>query len=148
MRHAPPVRHLLRARDLIDARYAEPLDVPALAARAHCSTSHFSRSFKRAFGEAPHQYLLTRRIERAGHLLRDTDLPVTEICAAVGWQSLGSFSTTFKRVMGHTPTSYRRAWRASPAAAALAAIPPCKVQAVLRPAGRAEIEKRAGATRG
>jgi AraC-like DNA-binding protein len=147
MTYAPPVRHLLRARDLIDARYPEPLDVPALAARAHCSPSHFSRSFKRAFGETPHQYLLTRRIERAAHLLRDTDLPVGEISEAVGWQSLGSFSTTFKRVKGHTPSGYRRAWRASPAAAAVA-IPSCMVRAYLRPPGRAEIENHARAVAG
>ena len=147
MTYAPPVRHLLRARDLIDARYAEPLDVPALATRAHCSPSHFSRSFKRAFGETPHQYLLTRRIERAAHLLRDTDLPVGEISEAVGWQSLGSFSTTFKRVKGHTPSGYRRAWRASPAAAAVA-IPSCMVRAYLRPPGRAEIENHTRAVPG
>ena len=133
---------------MIDAHYAEPLDVATLARRAHASKAHFSRGFKRAFGETPHQYLLTRRIERAAHLLRDTDLTVTEICDAVGWQSLGSFSTTFKRVKGKTPTEYRRAWRASPAAAAVAAIPSCIVRSFTRPRGRAGIEKPQAAGRG
>ena len=81
MTPVPPVRHLLRARDLIDARYAEPLDVDSLARAAHASPAHFSRQFKRAFGETPHQYLLTRRLERAAALLRGTDHSVARICA-------------------------------------------------------------------
>src|SRR3954471_209862 len=88
-------RHLLRARDLIDARYAEPLDVAAIARAAHASPAHFSRSFRAAFGETPHQYLITRRMERAKHLLRSTNLSVTEVSLEVGFRSLGSFSATF-----------------------------------------------------
>ena len=100
MTPVPPVRHLLRARDLIDARYAEPLDVDALARAAHASPAHFSRQFKRAFGETPHQYLLTRRLERAAALLRGTDHSVARICAEVGLASVGSFTTSFKRAFG------------------------------------------------
>jgi AraC-like DNA-binding protein len=136
-----PARHLLRARDLIDARYAEPLDVPALARRAHASPAHFIRSFKRVFGETPHQYLRTRRIERAQELLRSTDLPVADVCSAVGFASVGSFSTTFKRLVGCAPTAYRRAWRDSPEAVRAAAVPTCVVMAWTRPASRAVFEK-------
>jgi AraC-like DNA-binding protein len=106
---APLARHLLRARDLVDSRYAEPLDLEALARAAHVSPRHFSRSFRRTFGETPHQYLLTRRIERARHLLRTTDLKVAEVCLAVGFQGVGSFTTTFRRHVGVSPTAYRRA---------------------------------------
>jgi AraC-like DNA-binding protein len=104
----PLARHLLRARDLVDGRYAEPLDLEALARAAHISPRHFSRSFRRTFGETPYQYLLTRRIERARHLLRTTDLRVTEVCFAVGFNSVGSFTTTFGRHVGVSPTAYRR----------------------------------------
>src|SRR5436305_10831479 len=93
MKPVPPARHLLRARDLADARYREPLDVRDLARAAHLSPAHFSREFRRAFGETPYRYLLTRRLERAAALLRNTDRSVTEICLAVGLTSLGSFST-------------------------------------------------------
>src|SRR4029077_1677917 len=92
LKPVPPARHLLRAKDLIDARYREPLDVRALARAAHLSPAHFSREFRRAFGETPHQYLLTRRLERAAALLRNTDYSVAEICFAVGLQSVGSFT--------------------------------------------------------
>lgn len=105
----PLARHLLRARDLADGRYAEQLDLAALARAAHVSPRHFSRSFRRTFGETPHQYLLTRRIERARHLLRTTDLRVAEICLAVGFTSVGSFTTTFRHRVGVSPTAYRRA---------------------------------------
>jgi AraC-like DNA-binding protein len=115
MPSAPLARHLLRARDLVDSRYAEPLDLEALARAAHVSPRHFSRSFRRTFGETPHQYLLTRRIERARHLLRATDLPVIEICLGVGFNSVGSFTTTFRRHVGVSPTAYRRENGASPA---------------------------------
>jgi AraC-like DNA-binding protein len=104
----PLARHLLRARDLVDGCYAEPLDLEGLARAAHVSPRHFSRSFRRTFGETPHQYLLTRRIERARHLLRTTDMPVAEVCLAVGFSSVGSFTTTFRRHVGVSPTAYRR----------------------------------------
>ena len=135
MRRAGLERHLLRARDLVDARYAEPLDVRALAARAHTSPAHFSRRFKTTFGETPHQYLLTRRIERAKHLLRETDRSVTEISLDVGFQSLGSFSAKFKELVGGTPTEYRRKIRG------LSPIPTCVMMAWTRPRGRAVLEK-------
>jgi AraC-like DNA-binding protein len=106
----PVYIHLLRAKDLIDREYAEPLDVPALARAAHASTAHFSRSFKRAFGETPHQYLLRRRIERAKELLRGTDMSVTEVSLDVGFQSLGSFSTAFRELVGAPPSEYARQW--------------------------------------
>jgi AraC-like DNA-binding protein len=106
----PVYIHLLRAKDLIDREYAEPLDVPALARAAHASTAHFSRSFKRAFGETPHQYLLRRRIERAKELLRGTDMSVTEVSLEVGFQSLGSFSTAFRELVGAPPSEYARQW--------------------------------------
>ena len=100
-------RRLLRARDLIDRRYAQPLDVARLATAAVMATSHFSREFKRVFGETPHRYLQRRRVERAMFALRHTGDPVTEICWAVGFHSLGAFSTTFTRIVGCTPTQYR-----------------------------------------
>src|SRR6266550_3628464 len=103
----PPERHLLRAKDLADARYREPLDVPALARAARLSPAHFSREFRRAFGETPHQYLLTRRLERAAALLRTTDKPIAQICLAVGLRSLGSFTTSFGRAFGLSPAAYR-----------------------------------------
>jgi AraC-like DNA-binding protein len=106
----PPVRHLLRARDLADARYFEPLTVADLARAAGLSRSHFSLEFRRAFGETPHQYLLTRRLERAAALLRDTDRSVTEICFAVGLAGVGSFTTSFGRLYGLSPQAYRRSF--------------------------------------
>jgi len=127
----PPTRHLLRAKDLIDARYREPLDVPALAAAAHMSPAHFSRAFRTAFGETPHQYLLTRRLERAAALLRSTDRGVAEICFLVGLRSVGSFTTSFGRAYGRTPTAYRAAY---PPAADYARIPTCMLAAYARPA--------------
>lgn len=105
-------RHLLRARDLADGRYAEPLDVAGLARAAHVSARHFTRSFRRTFGETPYQYLLTRRLERARHLLRTTDLSVADVCLSVGFTSVGSFTTTFRRHAGVTPTEFRRRHRA------------------------------------
>src|SRR4051795_4933715 len=110
MAFVPAVRHLLRARDLADARYAEPLAVDDLAGRAGLSRAHFSREFRRAFGESPHQYLLTHRLERAASLLRTTDRSVTEVCFAVGLRSVGSFTTSFTRTYGVSPTGYRAAF--------------------------------------
>jgi AraC-like DNA-binding protein len=104
-------RHLLRARDLADRRYGEPLDLQALAREANVSPRHFSRSFRRVFGETPYQYLLSRRLERARHLLRTTERSVAEICLDVGFTSVGSFTTTFKRHVGVSPTTFRQAYR-------------------------------------
>ena len=125
-----PTRHLLRARDLIEARYREPLDVPTLARAARLSPAHFSREFRRAFGETPHQYLLTRRMERAAALLRGTDHSVADVCFSVGLSSVGSFTTTFGRTYGMTPTAYRAAY---PPAASRARVPSCLVRAWGRP---------------
>src|ERR1700753_3416655 len=126
MAFAPPARHLLRAKDLADARYAEPLGVEEMAAAAGLSRAHFSREFRRAFGESPHGYLLTRRLERAAALLRTTDHPVTEICFSIGLSSLGAFPSSFKRPSGVTPTANRRPF---PPAAGLAVVPSCVVRA-------------------
>jgi AraC-like DNA-binding protein len=126
----PPARHLLRAKDLVDSRYREPLDVPALARAAHLSVAHFSREFRRAFGETPHQYLLTRRLERAAALLRNTDRTVADICLAVGLRSVGSFTTSFGRTFGVSPTAYRAAY---PPAVTHAWIPACMLVAWGRP---------------
>src|SRR5438477_11441076 len=107
MTPVPPARHLLRAKDLADARYREQLDVPTVARSARLSPAHFSREFRRAFGETPHQYLLTRRLERAAALLRNTDRSVADICLTVGLRSIGSFTTSFGRTYGMSPTAYR-----------------------------------------
>ncbi len=122
-------RHLLRARDLVDSRYGEPLDLRALSRAAHVSPRHFSRSFRRIFGETPYQYLLSRRLERARHLLRTTDESVAEICLAVGFRSVGSFTTSFTRHVGVSPTTYRRA---NAAPSAVDYIPLCAVKAWAR----------------
>jgi AraC-like DNA-binding protein len=135
----PPARHLLRAKDLIDARYRDPLDVPALARAAHLSTAHFSREFRKAFGETPHQYLLTRRLERAAALLRSTDRTVSEICFTVGLRSVGSFTSSFGRAFGYSPLAYRAAY---PPAADRVRIPTCMLIAYGRPS-RAVLEKTA-----
>jgi AraC-like DNA-binding protein len=104
-----PARHLLRAKDLADARYFEPLDVPALARAARLSPSQFSREFHRTFGETPHRYLLLRRLERAAALLRASDRTVADICHAVGLRSVGAFTTSFGRTFGCSPMAYRAA---------------------------------------
>jgi AraC-like DNA-binding protein len=129
----PPARHLLRAKDLADARYFEPLTVADMAAAARLSPAHFSREFRRTFGEAPHQYLLTRRLERAAALLRDTDRSVTDICFDVGLASVGSFTTTFTRVYGVAPLAYRAGF---PPARRHVRIPTCVAQAYGRPQNR------------
>jgi AraC-like DNA-binding protein len=125
----PPARHLLRAKDLIDARYRERLEVPMLGRAAYLSPAHFSREFRRAFGETPHQYLLTRRLERAAALLRNTDRSVADICFTVGLRSVGSFTTSFRRVYGLSPTAYR----AAHPPVERARIPTCVLQAYARP---------------
>ena len=128
-----PARHLLRAKDLVDCRYAEPLTVADLARAARLSPAHFSREFRRTFGESPHQYLLTRRLERAAALLRTTDRSVADICFAVGLSSVGSFTTSFRRIFGRTPL----AWRACfPPALSQIRIPACVARAYGRPANR------------
>jgi len=104
--------HLRRARDHIDRRYAEPLDLDGLAAVAGVSKYHFARCFEAAYGETPIRYLTRRRIERAQDLLRHANLTVTEICCAVGFASLGSFSSRFRQMVGESPTAYRDRWAA------------------------------------
>jgi AraC-like DNA-binding protein len=128
-----PARHLLRARDLADARYFEPLDVDDLAGAAGLSRAHFSREFRRAFGESPHAYLLTRRLERAAALLRGTDRSVADICFEVGLRSVGSFTTSFTRTFGASPTAYRAA---HPPAATRALVPTCVLRIYGRPQRR------------
>lgn len=125
----PPARHLLCAKDLADARYFEELTVVDLARAAGLSRAHFSQEFRRAFGESPHAYLLTRRLERAAALLRTTDRSVADVCMSVGLRSVGSFTTSFTRTYGMSPTAYRAAF---PPAATYAMIPAC----VLRVFGR------------
>jgi AraC-like DNA-binding protein len=130
MAFVPPARHLLRARDLVDARYFEALTVDEMARAAGLSRAHFSREFRRAFGEPPHTYLLSRRLERAAALLRTTDRSVVDVCYSVGLQSLGSFTTSFTRTYGASPTAYRAAF---PPAAERALVPACVVRAYGRP---------------
>jgi AraC-like DNA-binding protein len=125
----PLARHLLRVRDLMDRAYATELDVPALARSAHVSPAHFSREFKATFGETPHRYLLSRRMERAMALLRAGERSVTEVCHDVGFTSLGSFSTQFRRFVGVTPTDYRE----RTATEDLALVPGCLVKRHTRP---------------
>jgi AraC-like DNA-binding protein len=133
MRYETTARHLLRARDLADSRYGQPLTVDDLAAAAGLSRAHFSREFRRAFGESPHGYLLTRRLERAAALLRSTDRSVAEICFSVGLRSVGSFTSSFTRTYGMPPTAYRASF---PPAAHLALVPTCVLRAYGRPQRR------------
>src|SRR3954462_9043736 len=133
MAFVPPARHLLRAKDLADVRYFDPLEVDDLASAAGLSRFHFSREFRRAFGESPHAYLLTRRLERAAALLRTTDRSVAEICFAVGLRSVGSFTTSFTRTFGKSPTAYRASF---PPAAHLAQVPWCVARFYGRPQRR------------
>jgi transcriptional regulator GlxA family with amidase domain len=130
MAFVPPARHLLRAKDLADARYCEPLGVEDLASAAGLSRAHFSREFRRAYGESPHAYLLTRRLERAAALLRATDRSVADICVSVGLKSVGSFTTSFTRTYGASPTVYRATF---PPASDQARIPTCVVRFFGRP---------------
>jgi len=137
-----PVRHLQRAKDLADARYADALTVVDMAKAAGLSPAHFSREFRRAFGESPHQYLLTRRLERAAALLRTTDWSVARVCTAVGLTSIGSFTTSFGRMFGRSPTSYRNDF---PPPVAYAIVPSCIVRVYGRPQLRTFREDRRGA---
>jgi AraC-like DNA-binding protein len=126
--HLRDLARLRRVRDRIDREYAQPLDVEALARGVHMSAGHFSREFRRAYGESPYGYLMTRRIERAMTLLRGGDLSVTEVCFAVGCSSLGTFSSRFAELVGVPPSTYRRQ-----AAQATAAMPSCVAKQVTRP---------------
>jgi AraC-like DNA-binding protein len=143
MAFVPPARHLLKAKDLADARYFERITVDDLARAAGLSRAHFSREFRATFGESPHAYLLTRRLERAAALLRTTDNSVAEICFSVGLQSVGSFTTSFKRTYGASPTAYRATY---PPAAEHALVPACVVRFYARPQHRTfrEDERAAG----
>jgi AraC-like DNA-binding protein len=130
MPQLPPARYLLRAKDFVDARYAEAITVEDLAAAAGLSRAHFSRMFTRTFGESPHAYLQSRRLERAAALLRYTDRSVADICVMVGLQSVGSFTTSFARVFGKPPAAYRASM---PPAAVYARVPSCVLQRDTRP---------------
>ena len=144
MASVPPARHLLRARDLADARYAERVTVADMARAAGLSRAHFSQEFRRAFGESPHAYLLTRRLERAATLLRTTDRSVAEICMRVGLDSVGSFTTSFTRVFGRSPTAYRASF---PPASTYALVPACILRAYGRPQNRTFREDAANGAR-
>lgn len=139
MAYIPPDRHLLRAKDLADARYAEPVGVEDMARAAGLSRAHFSRAFKAAFGESPRAYLLTRRLERAAALLRTTDRSIADVCLSVGLQSLGSFTTSFTRMFGTSPAAYRAS---HPPASAHVVVPSCVVRAYGRPQRRTFREDR------
>ena len=126
--HLRDLARLRRVRDRIDREYAQPLDVEALARGAHMSAGHLSRQFRRAYGESPYSYLMTRRIERAMALLRRGDLSVTEVCVAVGCASLGTFTTRFTELVGVPPGVYRR-----DATRGTAGMPSCVAKQVTRP---------------
>jgi AraC-like DNA-binding protein len=149
MVQVPPARYLLRAKDLADARYADPITVDDLAAAAGLSRAHFSRMFTRTFGESPRAYLQSRRLERAAALLRNTDRSVADICVMVGLQSVGSFTTNFARVYGKPPAAYRASL---PPAMLRAPVPSCILaRDTRRPHARqaktAQTEKTAGPDR-
>ncbi len=129
------LKHLRRARDLMDREYAQPLDVSALARQAYMSPGHFSRQFRAAYGETPYSYLMTRRIERAKTLLRRGDLSVTDVCLAVGCTSLGSFSARFTELVGESPSAYRARNHT-----ALVPIPGCWAKLVTRPSRAREAQ--------
>jgi AraC-like DNA-binding protein len=129
------LKHLRRARDLMDREYARPLDVPAMAATAFMSPAHFSRQFRAAYGETPYSYLMTRRIERAKLLLRGGDLSVTDVCMAVGCTSLGSFSSRFTELVGETPSAYRARNHVD-----AGTVPGCWTKVVTRPSRNREVQ--------
>ena len=124
-------RRMLSARDAMDLAYAEPLDIPRLAAIAHVSEAHFIRTFRTTFGETPHRYLQRRRVERAMYLLAQTRRDVTEICFEVGFSSLGTFSRTFRDIVGEAPTAFRAHAKPIP-------VPNCFAMAWLRPSSFGE----------
>lgn len=126
----PPARHLLRAKDLVDARFAEPLTVDEMASAAGLSRAHFTRAFAATFGESPHAYLQTRRLERAAAMLRNTDRSVADICMSVGLSSVGSFTTSFTKAFGTPPTAYRSSF---PPAKAYVPVPTCVMRIYGRP---------------
>lgn len=130
-------RRMLRARDAIDRRFARVLDIPYLAGLAHTSEAHFIRTFKATFGETPHRYLQRRRVERAMFLLRESDQSVTQICFEVGFNSLGTFSRTFREIVGVSPSIYRAAASVRPA-------PTCFTMAWMRPSSFGEAPATAG----
>lgn len=140
MATVPPARHLLRARDYADRHYAEAIGVDEMAAAAGLSRAHFSREFSRTFGESPKAYLMTRRLERAAALLRNTDHSVNDICLDVGLVGLGSFTTSFKHHFGRTPTAYRASF---PPAAAQVVVPSCYLRTYGRPQHSTKREDRA-----
>lgn len=142
MTAVPPARHLLRARDYADRHYAEPIGIDELAAAAGLSGAHFSREFSRTFGESPKAYLMTRRLERAAALLRNTDHTVNAICLDVGLTGLGSFTTSFKQHFKKTPTEYRASF---PPASAQVLIPACYLRTYGRPQHSTNREDRATA---
>ena len=129
-------RRLLRARDAMDRTYAQPLDVPALARVAGVSEAHFIRTFRATFGETPHRYLQRRRVERSMFLLRESDRSVTDICLDVGFQSLGTFSRTFREIVGQSPLAYRRSSAPAPGA-----VPTCFTMAWGRPSSFGEADR-------
>jgi len=131
-------RRMLRARDAMDRSYAEPLDVPTLARLAHVSQAHFIRTFKATFGETPNRYLQRRRVERAMFLLRSTGQSVTDICMAVGFSSLGTFSRVFAEIVGEPPSAYRRR-------GPLPAVPSCFGMRWLRPGSDTAVSEKPGA---
>ncbi|MGV0717245.1 AraC family transcriptional regulator [Mycolicibacterium sp. XJ662] len=137
MAQPPPSRYLMRAKDLVDARYAEPITVADLAAAAGLSRAHFTRMFTRTFGESPRSYLQTRRLERAASLLRYTDRSVADICAMVGLGSVGSFTTSFARVYGLPPAAYRARL---PPASVHARVPSCILARDTRPPADSRIK--------
>ncbi len=133
MAYPPPARHLARAKDLADSRYRDPLTVQDMADAAGLSRAHFIREFRLAFGDPPHAYLMTRRLERAAVLLRNTDRQILDICLSVGLRSVGSFTTSFTRTFGCSPGAYRARF---PPAADMALVPGCVARAYARPRHR------------